>query len=41
MSNCQEVLKMIRNKDSENNVKKIEDLLRKAWQKMKKWNYNY
>ena len=41
LSICQKVLKMIKNKGSENNLKKSEDLLRKTWQKMKKWNYNY
>jgi hypothetical protein len=40
MSNCQKVLKMLKIKDSENNLKKSENLLRKTWQKMKKWNYN-
>ena len=39
MSICQKVLKMIKNKDSENNLKKSEDLLRKTWLKMKKWSY--
>jgi len=41
MSNCQKVLKIFKNEDSKNNLKKSEDLLRKTWQKMKKWNYNY